>query len=34
MNQQAERILNWQLEELHGQNVHEHIHHHRADGAF
>ena len=33
MNQQAERILHWQLEELHGKNVHEHIHHHRADGA-
>jgi PAS domain S-box-containing protein len=29
MNQQAERILHWQLEELHGKNVHEHIHHHR-----
>ena len=33
MNQQAERILHWKLEELHGKNVHEHIHHHRADGA-
>jgi hypothetical protein len=33
MNQQAERILNWKLEELHGKNVHEHIHHHRPDGA-
>lgn len=33
MNQQAERILHWKLEELHGKNVHEHIHHHRADGS-
>nr|WP_255496750.1 ATP-binding protein [Aquitalea sp. LB_tupeE] len=33
MNQQAEHILHWKLEELHGKNVHEHIHHHRPDGA-
>ncbi|BBF86313.1 multi-sensor hybrid histidine kinase [Aquitalea magnusonii] len=32
MNQQAERILGWRFAELHGQKVHDCIHHHRADG--
>ncbi|WP_137010064.1 PAS domain-containing hybrid sensor histidine kinase/response regulator [Aquitalea aquatilis] len=33
MNQEAERLLGWSFAELHGLNVHQHIHHHRADGS-
>ena len=33
MNREAERMLGWSFNELHGLNVHQHIHHHRADGS-
>ena len=33
MNQEAERLLGWSFAELHGRNVHQYIHHHRADGS-
>jgi len=33
MNQEAEQMLGWQFAELKGRNVHEYIHHHRADGS-